>query len=1016
MPICSCFSCYASRSKKTIGAIALGPTPVTTEQVVSQRLAQFAPEKDRGHHSVQWSRAIERHIGQLKPRTAKALLDLCDNSDLESSLAQLTKEYTEHGLVATFNQLEGTLGAINSFSTALSSIAQVGDRPGNLLWGSTLLLITATLRHQDVLSSISQMLDQLTKLMPRFESYLDIYPTYELRRALRDIYDDFIEFCLSTTTFLNRHPVENFLRLSWSSTDKTFQKIKQQLQAHKEDFESEARLANVKATQKWQEDMKDKLSDTLVSRSSTAVQYVTTIPFPRNKIFSGREDIFLAISKALQLSAVDYQDDMRSVVLHGIGGVGKTQTALEYAYRYKSYYSHVFWIKAETEVELQQSLVTMVKVLHMDQGGVTDHKAAELAMRWLNATSDRWLLVFDNVQKRSSIVPYWPHSSTGNVIVTSQKPLNEGFATLQLKVNPFSPEEGSSLILSHMHLEESSRGQAEELSNELSGSPLAIAHYLGYATASHMGLTDILETFQRRGMTAEVWSNTSNASLMLYERTLSTVWDTALECLNPDSKELLHILAFLNPDRVPEELLRKSLGVFSVRHGLSEDFSLTVQISELIRRNLVERNVANSTAPSLRFHRALQLALLLKLDKDSEQRQKIFLKAYQIVRASFPHRDMTSRSPEYYPIWRENIPQVISLQTAYERSDPPIAHDLEFAGLLADAGSFLWEHQINRVARSVLSLGEKIALKILRDDEPSPTLASIETYLGLLDAHETAADRQKSIERLKLVVRLRENFLQSLPEGTATTEQKVDVGRAWNDLGYLYADFEEFQEADRWMTKSLDLYKSISDETTLRFRFSLQYIDITVVRFGQGRINEALELSSRACHLCTSELGQKHPETVRFESQWSYVLIGAGKLEEALQKLMDVLAVRSELLELDNPDVLNTNYWIGTIHYYRDQLDEALKYLRIAVKHGTNSGMGKVDLARAQYRLALVLYAQQRRKEAVSFEEDAIASVSSESRPATTDHDGWMTLLDKRVYIQNGRSTGPFRGIRVGKV
>lgn len=322
------------------------------------------------------------------------------------------------------------------------------------------------------------------------------------------------------------------------------------------------------------------------------------------------------------------------------------------------------------------------------------------------------------------------------------------------------------------------------------------------------------------------------------------------------------------------------------------------------------------------MHRALRLALLLKLDNAPDERQRVFRKAYELVRASFPHRDMTSRNPEFDPIWRENIPQVLSLQSAFERSDPPIAYDEEFAALLADAGSFLWEQQMNNPARSVLELGEKIALEVQEDGVPSPTLASIENYLALLDAHGSV-DRKKAVERLQLVVKLRETFLGSLPSGTATIEQQVDVGRAWNDLAYFYADSEEFEEADQWMTKALNLYKSLGDENTLRFRFSLQYIDITVVRFGQGRIDDALDLAARACSLCRSELGPKHLENVRFESQWGYVLIGAGRFEEALKKFNDVLTVRSEILEKDNPDVLNTHYWIGTIHYYLGQHDEA---------------------------------------------------------------------------------------------
>jgi hypothetical protein len=123
-----------------------------------------------------------------------------------------------------------------------------------------------------------------------------------------------------------------------------------------------------------------------------------------------------------------------------------------------------------------------------------------------------------------------------------------------------------------MHLDESARSQAEELSNELGGSPLAIAHYAGFAVASHMPLSEVLLSFQRRAMSAEIWSCNSNTSLMQYEKTLKTVWDAALDSLSPDSRELLDVLAFLNPDCVPEAFLRGEAGVLASRAGMSESF------------------------------------------------------------------------------------------------------------------------------------------------------------------------------------------------------------------------------------------------------------------------------------------------------------------------------------------------------------------------------------------------------------------------------------------------------------
>lgn len=81
-------------------------------------------------------------------------------------------------------------------------------------------------------------------------------------------------------------------------------------------------------------------------------------------------------------------------------------------------------------------------------------------------------------------------------------------------------------------------------------------------------------------------------------------------------------------------------------------------------------------------------------------------------------------------------------------------------------------------------------------------------------------------------------------------------------------------------------------------------------------------------------------------------------------------------------------------------------------------------MARSQYRLALVLYEQRRWKEAVTFEEAALSSISDEEQATIfCDGDGrdkrkdiTMEVLDRRVFLQNGRSTGPFRGERTGKV
>jgi tetratricopeptide (TPR) repeat protein len=349
---------------------------------------------------------------------------------------------------------------------------------------------------------------------------------------------------------------------------------------------------------------------------------------------------------------------------------------------------------------------------------------------------------------------------------------------------------------------------------------------------------------------------------------------------------------------------------------------LNRQLRELVRHNLVERNVSPPNF-SWRLHRSLQLSLLLKLDSDRDKRQMVFSRAVSLVRHAFPKRDMAAPSVEDEPLWKLSLPHVLSLQKAFETSDPPIDGNVEFASLLTDAGSFLWEQEVPRMAYPILVLAEKVHREAVPVGQPSPILASIELYLASLNQQDSADNNDLVQARLQRAVTLTEDVLKSLPEGTATIEQRVDVSRAWNDLAFFHAKIEDFTEAERLMRKCMQLNRSIGTEDTLKYRFALQYADFAVVLHGQGRLEEALEFARRSYELCKEIYGRDHCLTARFLSRWSYVLIAVGNLQDALDKQMDVLKVRRTLLSADNKDILTSKYWIGTIYYYMGKLQEA---------------------------------------------------------------------------------------------
>src|SRR5579859_2307134 len=89
------------------------------------------------------------------------------------------------------------------------------------------------------------------------------------------------------------------------------------------------------------------------------------IPYQRNPFFTGREDVLSQLRRALQADAMVALSHPQGI--SGLGGIGKTQTALEYAYRYRTDYDAVFWVRAESVTSLTSSLVELAHVLELPE-------------------------------------------------------------------------------------------------------------------------------------------------------------------------------------------------------------------------------------------------------------------------------------------------------------------------------------------------------------------------------------------------------------------------------------------------------------------------------------------------------------------------------------------------------------------------------------------------------------------------------------------------------------------------
>src|SRR5579859_562563 len=168
------------------------------------------------------------------------------------------------------------------------------------------------------------------------------------------------------------------------------------------------------------------------------------VPFPRDPFFTGREDLLHQIHTALWADPPTVHTS--SCALYGLGGMGKTHLALEYAYRHALSYEAVFWISAQSVESILSSFLTIAELLHLPERQEADQQRIIAAVqRWLS-TQSRWLLIWDNLEEIDWLPRFQPPAPWGAVLITTQRQAL-GTLTQGLELLTMTEEEGMLLLL-----------------------------------------------------------------------------------------------------------------------------------------------------------------------------------------------------------------------------------------------------------------------------------------------------------------------------------------------------------------------------------------------------------------------------------------------------------------------------------------------------------------------------------------------------------------------------------------
>jgi tetratricopeptide (TPR) repeat protein len=336
-------------------------------------------------------------------------------------------------------------------------------------------------------------------------------------------------------------------------------------------------------------------------RKAGVPQIWGTVP-PRNPNFTGRQDLLDKLSQRLTGGSTTA---VLPAALHGMGGIGKTQMAVEYIYRHLEDYDLVWWVHATQVNQIRSALTELAQQLGLPGGNEanTAVPAVREALR-LGQPYDRWLLVFDAAESPDVVRPFFPTNGPGEILITSRNPDWASVAS-PLEVNVFKRAESVELL--RRRGPEIDHREANQVAERLGDLPLAIEQAAAWRAETGMPVQEYLRLFQEK--VTEILDTTAPAD---YEVSVAAAWNVSFDALsqhNPAAHQLLQVCAFYAPEPISRNLFTGVRGVSispELDRALRDPMQLGRAIRDINRYGLAKIDHRSNT---LLLHRLVQLIL-----------------------------------------------------------------------------------------------------------------------------------------------------------------------------------------------------------------------------------------------------------------------------------------------------------------------------------------------------------------------------------------------------------------------
>ncbi|KAH8689250.1 hypothetical protein GQ44DRAFT_637548 [Phaeosphaeriaceae sp. PMI808] len=643
------------------------------------------------------------------------------------------------------------------------------------------------------------------------------------------------------------------------------------------------------------------------------------VPFQRDSAFVGREDILAEIEKKFEQTAL--QDHSR-VALVGLGGVGKSQIAIEYAYRMREStpQTWVFWVYSSNATRFEQAyrdIATRVEIPGWD-----DPKAdiLRLVYNWLgDERNGRWLMIVDNADDdrvfsspraggAAGLASFLPQVSNGWILVTSRDLLAAmnivGTRHNVIRIEPMVEGDALALLKTKVSVDKPSEGDAKALVQALEGIPLAVTHAAAYIAVSEtVTISRYLDLFRKSEQNQESLLNIQETGDLRRDGSLShtviATWQISFEQIKgtkPAAAELLSLMTMFDRQGIPEHLLYDGRSMLEFH-----DAVLPLTRFSLVRTQAAEPPAQQRGEQLFEMHSLVQLSTRkwLEANRQVAKWQKASLR---IMAAAFP-----SGQYETWAACRVLLPHARKVLSYASGNKEEVLDRATTA---------------NNTARYLLNIGEYAAA----EETSRSAMKARETVLGLEDR-----DTLEVVDMLGVVLEKQSKYDLAAEMNRRAIDGRIKLLgdrdpltlESLSNLAVTLEGQANYSEAEKLnriiLQKRVEIYgteAACTIESVDNLASNLRY---------QSNYTEAAELFTRVLNYREKNMGKEHPGTIESLSNLAVTLERQGLYDAAVEKNQEALKRRIDVLGKAHPDTLTNMSNLASLLLKQGDIEKAEK-------------------------------------------------------------------------------------------